>query len=133
MAVSAHLISVAVSFSLPSSKHFIHVIVGYSEARARTSSSKEVVMDKMVVCNAGRARYLLDTALNNHYSISNDFYYAVKNLPASYVETSYMNFIEKWGTVSLPSVLLIYMWFTLLALLLYTAHHCGSRSWRKTN
>ena len=94
-----------VSFARPSSdKHFI---IGYSEAKERTSSRREVIMDKMVVCNAGRARYLLDTAFNNDYSISNDFYYAVKNLPASYVETSYMNFIEDWGTVSLPSVLLI--------------------------
>ena len=80
--------------------YFEHEIVGYSTAKAKTSSRREVMMDKEVICNVGRARYLLDTALNNHYSIANDFYYAVKNLPRSYVKRKYMNFIEQWGTVS---------------------------------
>ena len=73
---------------------------GYSAAKAETSTTKQVKIDKEVVCNAGRARYLLDTALNNHYSIDDDFYYAVKNLPVEYDQTSYMHFIEHWGTVS---------------------------------
>ena len=58
------------------------------------------MIDTEVVCNVGRGRYLIDTALNNHYSISHDFYYSVKNLPAAYNRRAYMNFIQRWGTVS---------------------------------
>ena len=58
------------------------------------------MIDKQVVCNIGKAYYYLDTALNNDYSISDEFYYAVKNLPASYNIPAYLSFIQQWGTVS---------------------------------
>ena len=74
--------------------------VGYSSAKARTSVKHEVMIDTEVVCNVGRGRYLLDTALNNEYSISRDFYYSVKNLPVTYSQQAYINFIRRWGTVS---------------------------------
>lgn len=60
-----------------------------------------------MICNSGTARYRLATALNNQYSISNDFYYAVKNLPTHAAArvgdtntTAYKRFIDQWGTVS---------------------------------
>ena len=44
-------------------------------ARAESEQSRKVITDKEVICNIGTARYRLATALNNQYSISNDFYY----------------------------------------------------------
>lgn len=77
-------------------------------ARTQSEQSRKVISDKEVICNTGTARYRLATALNNQYSISNDFYYAVKNLPTA-VEpartrdpntTAYKRFIDQWGTVN---------------------------------
>ena len=53
-----------------------------------------------MICNVGTALYRWDNALNNHYSISDNFYYAVKNLPTAYVANTYKRFIDDWGTVS---------------------------------
>ena len=64
------------------------------------------MLDKTVICNIGRIRYLYDTALNNHFSISDDFYYAVKNLDLTYNEDQYIEFIKKWGTVSTMQLLI---------------------------
>ena len=73
-------------------------------ARAESEQSRKVITDKEVICNIGTARYRLATALNNQYSISNDFYYAVKNLPTTYAgntnTNAYKRFIDQWGTVS---------------------------------
>jgi len=73
-------------------------------ARTESDQSRKVITDKEVICNIGTARYRLATALNNQYSISNDFYYAVKNLPTSHVgdtnTAAYKRFIDEWGTVS---------------------------------
>ena len=74
--------------------------LGYQHAEAATSARDRVVLDKTVICNIGRIRYLYDTALNNHFSISDDFYYAVKNLDLEYNEDQYISFIRRWGTVS---------------------------------
>ena len=60
-------------------------------------------MDKTVVCNKGEVRYLTATSLNTDYSVSDDFYYAVKHLPQKYNQLKYIEFIEDWGTVSLNS------------------------------
>ena len=60
-------------------------------------------MDKTVVCNKGEVRYLTSTALNTEHSVSDDFYYAVKDLPQEYDQLKYIEFIEDWGTVSLNS------------------------------
>ena len=63
-------------------------------------NTETVIMDKTVVCNEGTIRYLTSTALNTDFSISDDFYYAVKNLPRSYDQSAYLEFIDYWGTVS---------------------------------
>ena len=76
---------------------------GYSEAKSSTESVKEVKMDKEVTCNVGTVRYFWDTALNEEYSVSRDFYYAVKNLPAVYNDDTrlqHLLLIENYGTVS---------------------------------
>ena len=57
-------------------------------------------MDKTVICNKGEVRYLTSTALNTDHSISDDFFYAVKNLPSTYDQSKYIKFIKDWGTVS---------------------------------
>ena len=77
-----------------------HHFTGFSSARSGSQQSRQVITDKEVICNAGRARYRLENALNNRYSISNDFYYAVKNLPPAYETNTYKRFIDDWGTVS---------------------------------
>lgn len=74
--------------------------IGYSHAESATAESKQVVLDKTVICNIGRIRYLYDQAVNQKYSVSKDFYAAVKNLPAAYDQAQYVRFIKRWGTVS---------------------------------
>lgn len=76
-------------------------------AGAESEQSRRVITDKEVICNIGTARYRLATALNNQYSVSNDFYYAVKNLPTTATghaedpnTIAYKRFIDDWGTVS---------------------------------
>ena len=85
-----------------------------------------VVMDKSIICNIGTVRYQLDTAIHTNYSVSNEFYYAVKKLPVVYSQADYMKFIEEWGTVSEFSVPK-----NLSSLL--PAHHCRSSTWRQTD
>ena len=74
--------------------------LGYSDARAVSVTSKQVIMDKTVICNEGEVRYLTSTALNTNHSISADFFYAVKDLPPTYDQSKYIEFIKDWGTVS---------------------------------
>ena len=76
-----------------------HRFTGFSRARAGSETSRQVITDKEVICNSGTALYRWQAALNNRYSISNDFYHAVKNLPAAYVQNTYKRFIDEWGTV----------------------------------
>ena len=81
--------------------HHFFSFSGYSEVTEEVQSQERVILDKTVICNKGNVRYLTSTALNTDYSISDDFYYAVKNLPLSYDESTYIKFIQDWGTVSL--------------------------------
>lgn len=80
------------------------ILSGYASAKSGTTDQKKVMLDKTIICNEGGVRYLYSTAINNEYSIADDFYYAVKGLPTTYDEDTYINFIIEWGTVcySLP-------------------------------
>ena len=74
--------------------------IAYSSAKAGTEDKREVMLDKSVTCVRGHARYRLEKALHTNWSISDDFYYAVKNLPLTYSHAEYLAFLDNWGTVS---------------------------------
>ena len=65
-----------------------------------TSENKKVFFEEIEVCNNGTARYLLDQAQTEKYSVTKDFAAAVCNLPETYQQSDYKAFIDNWGTVS---------------------------------
>lgn len=62
------------------------ILSGYASAKSGTTDQKKVMLDKTIICNEGGVRYLYSTAINNEYSIADDFYYAVEGLPTTYDE-----------------------------------------------
>ncbi len=65
-----------------------------------TSTSHKVFFEEIQVCNHGTARYLLDSAENENWTVTEDFAAAVCALPEAYDQTAYVAFIDNWGTVS---------------------------------
>ena len=73
-----------------------------TEMQERTESQSSVVVQKTRICNYGQARYKIENALNNvnGYDLTEEFKSAVRLLPSTYSEDSYMLFLDNWGTVS---------------------------------
>lgn len=94
--------------------------LGYSEVSESVQSKELVIMDKIVTCSEGWVRYLLSTAQHtDEFSVSDDFYYSVRNLPLSYDEDKYIQFIENWGTVRHTSMYI----YALLYAYTYIQHY----------
>ena len=76
--------------------------LGMAKAEENTEKQKRVIIEKSLICNYGRARYLLENALAGikGYELSESFKSAVSNLPETYDQQVYAQFIENWGTVS---------------------------------
>ncbi|XP_078383899.1 uncharacterized protein LOC144666356 [Oculina patagonica] len=70
----------------------------YAKMKKETSRSHKVFFEKIAVCNRGTARYRLDLARIDKYSVTKDFAAAVCALPVTYRRTSYSRFIDNWGT-----------------------------------
>ena len=73
-----------------------------ARAEAKTKISKRIVIQKTKICNYGRARYLYENGVAGEpgYDLSRGFINSVEyQLPTTYKKKSYMQFIEKWGTV----------------------------------
>ena len=68
-----------------------------------TKTNKKVFYDFKKICNRGQVRYLLDSARLQGFTVTDDFAAAVCSLPDKYEESSYLEFIERWGTVSVPN------------------------------
>ena len=68
--------------------------------KLETSKRHNVFYEVKKVCNKGRARYLLDVASSENFSVTDDFAAAVCKLPEHFNKSVYGNFIDKWGTVS---------------------------------
>lgn len=64
-----------------------------------TTNNHKVFFEKKEVCNNGAARYLLDLARVEKYSVTKDFAAAVCRLPEQYDQGAYRGFIDNWGTV----------------------------------
>lgn len=84
---------------------FSLVIVGYGEIKKETTKKEKVFFEKKKVCNDGTARYLLELAQVDKYSVTNAFAAAVCRLPKAYDQGAYRRFIDNWGTVSMLTVL----------------------------
>lgn len=72
-----------------------------------TKKNKNVFYDFKKICNRGEVRYLLDSA-HQHiigFTVTDDFAAAVCRLPNEYQQNSYFEFVEGWGTVSMPNVI----------------------------
>ncbi|XP_068755959.1 uncharacterized protein [Montipora capricornis] len=79
----------SVAFSLSSS---------YQKMEEETTTEHKVFFEKIEVCNNGEARYQLDLAQVEKYSVTKDFAAAVCGLPEEYDQGDYRKFIDEWGT-----------------------------------
>lgn len=79
----------SVAFSLSTS---------YERVEKETSNNHKVFFEKKEVCNNGVARYQLDKAQFERYSVTEDFAAAVCRLPENYDPGAYSRFIDNWGT-----------------------------------
>ena len=82
--------------------YFLVHIVGYESVENQTKGSEKVFYDFKKVCNRGEVRYLMDSARQKMpgFIVTDDFAAAVCGLPEEYDQDKYLNFIERWGTVS---------------------------------
>ena len=62
-----------------------------------------VFYEERKVCNRGQARYRTELANENRYPLDNGFVADVCKLPTSYDESTYMEFLDTWGTVGVGS------------------------------
>ncbi len=76
------------------------MVSGYSQAKAVVESQRKVMMYKETVCTVGTVQYDWETALNKDHSVTERFFYAVKNLPINYRQKDYEEFLDNYGTVS---------------------------------
>ena len=72
-----------------------------------TTNYHKVFFEKKEVCNMGVARYQLDLARVEKYSVTKDFAAAVCSLPKKYDQGAYRRFIDNWGTVSVLTTFLV--------------------------
>lgn len=72
-----------------------------------TSNNHKVFFEKKEVCNNGAARYQLDKARVERYSVTEDFAAAVCRLPEEYDPGAYRRFIDNWGTVSVLTTFVV--------------------------
>ncbi|XP_068753764.1 uncharacterized protein [Montipora capricornis] len=79
----------SVAFSLSAS---------YEKMEKETKNKHKVFFEKKKVCNNGAARYQLDLARVEKYSVTKDFAAAVCSLPKEYDQGAYREFIDNWGT-----------------------------------
>jgi len=62
---------------------------------------------KKKVYNNGAARYQLDLARVEKYSVTKDFAASVCRLPEEYDQGGYRRFIDNWGTVSVLTTFVV--------------------------
>jgi len=90
---------------------FSLAIVDYGSIKHETTREHKVFFEKKKVCNEGTARYLLELAQVDKYSVTEAFAAAVCRLPKVYDQRAYRIFIDSWGTVSILLCLLKYIIF----------------------
>ena len=67
---------------------------------SQTLQHRRVFKEFRSVCNRGSARYKTELAGIDQYKLDLEFADDVCGLPAKYSEKKYMDFLDKWGTVS---------------------------------
>ena len=82
-------------------------IVDYEKMERKTTKNHKVFFEKKEVCNNGTARYQLDLARVEKYSVTKEFAASVCRLPEEYDGAAYRRFIDKWGTVSVLTTFLV--------------------------
>lgn len=71
---------------------------GYKAIQTQVNKHHYVFQDYTTLCNMGHARYRLNLAISDHFSVSREFAASVCRLPTTYNEAIYMKFIDDWGT-----------------------------------
>ena len=56
-------------------------------------------VDEISFCNKGRSRYMSGLAHIHKFNIGDEFAATVCSLPTTYDKSTYMKFLQDWGTV----------------------------------
>ncbi|KAK6173994.1 hypothetical protein SNE40_017354 [Patella caerulea] len=70
----------------------------FQQVNSEISKNRRVLQDDETICNLGNARFAEELAMTDGYSVTRNFAAAVCQLPVNYDVTSYMRFLDEWGT-----------------------------------
>ncbi|KAK3093702.1 hypothetical protein FSP39_019066 [Pinctada imbricata] len=77
---------------------------GYKSIKTQTNNLHYVFQDYTTLCNIGHARFKIHLARSDHLSVNREFAASVCQLPTTYNQSQYMNFIDEWGTHMITEV-----------------------------
>lgn len=78
---------------------FRWLIEGYQRVSHETIRNEFVYIDEITLCNKGRSRYMSGLAHSHKFNIGDEFAATVCSLPTTYDQSTYMKFLQDWGTV----------------------------------
>ena len=106
------------------------------EVRDIAENQQTVIVQKTNTCSYGEVRYKLASALNgvSDYRLSDDFKYAIRELPSHYSVNEYMQFLDDWGTVSSYTLYIYHKLFVTMQCMIlsipgFAAHNRVSSCW----
>ncbi|XP_061189368.1 uncharacterized protein LOC133197381 [Saccostrea echinata] len=70
----------------------------YQQAHNKTNLEHNIIQDQQNLCNLGRVRYMTELAHAGKFPITQSFAAAICSLPVTYNQSTYMNFLDQWGT-----------------------------------
>ena len=79
-------------------------LAAYQAVAQQTSRHHYVFQDATTYCKMGHVRYSMNLASSDHYPVNREFAFDVCQLPTTYNQAVYMQFIEDWGTVRVFNV-----------------------------
>jgi hypothetical protein len=88
------------------SYHILYPLEAYQAVVTQTSKHHYIYQDAATYCKLGHVRYSMKLAESDHYPVTREFAADVCSLPVTYDANSYMQFIEKWGTVINPRLII---------------------------
>ena len=78
---------------------FRWLIEGYQRVSHETIRNEFLYIDEITLCNKGRSRYMSGLAHSHKFNIGDEFAATVCSLPTTYDQSTYMKFLQDWGTV----------------------------------
>ncbi|XP_078337921.1 uncharacterized protein LOC111136932 [Crassostrea virginica] len=80
------------------SVHAFTLSEGYQRVSHETIRNEFVYIDEITLCNKGRSRYMSGLAHSHKFNIGDEFAATVCSLPTTYDQSTYMKFLQDWGT-----------------------------------